>query len=450
MQTPSGPGRCRGDRSRLARLGRCDRAGAVRRPPPPRTRPASTPSGSAPQAVTGASCQALRLDPATQRVRRDPAAATPSGLRPGRPAVRLQAAVGHRRRRPDGRHRRRVRRPDRRGRPGRLPQPVRAAGLHHGQRLLQEGQPERRHALPAAATPAGPRRSRSTSTWSRRSARNCHILLVEANSPRSPTSAPPVNTRRRASARRDQQQLRRRRRLGRDLRLRTTTTPASRSPPAPATTATASSTRPSSHYVTAVGGTSLTHAPAPPAAGPRPRGAARAAAARRTTPRSPARHRSTPAAPAAPSPTSPRSPTRTPASRSTTASPTRATAAGWSSAAPASSSPIIAWCTGWPATPASIDNNYPYTHSGVAVRRHHRQQRQLLHRPSCATPAPAGTARPASAPRTAPADSDGSRGPRTWPPVPGGSSPRASTPQRHPGDPPRRVRLCTATDEAET
>ena len=50
---------------------------------------------------------------------------------------------------------------------------------------------------------------------------------------------------------------------------RTTTTPAWRSSPVPATTATASTYPAASQYVTAVGGTSLTKRPAPPAAGPR-------------------------------------------------------------------------------------------------------------------------------------------------------------------------------------
>ena len=75
---------------------------------------------------------------------------------------------------------------------------------------------------------------------------------------------------RRARRERRSQQLRRRRVSSRDRgRRATSTTPASRSPRAPATTATASSTRPSSRYVTAVGGTSLTARLRQPAAGPR-------------------------------------------------------------------------------------------------------------------------------------------------------------------------------------
>ncbi|CAG7657977.1 hypothetical protein SBRY_90106 [Actinacidiphila bryophytorum] len=64
-----------------------------------------------------------------------------------RPAERLQPADG-RRRGTDRRHRRRVRRPERRGRPRDLPPAVRVAGLHHRQRLLQQGGPARRGQLP--------------------------------------------------------------------------------------------------------------------------------------------------------------------------------------------------------------------------------------------------------------------------------------------------------------
>ena len=44
----------------------------------------------------------------------------------------------------DGRDRRRVRQPERRSRRRRVPQAVRPAGLHGRERLLQEGEPERR------------------------------------------------------------------------------------------------------------------------------------------------------------------------------------------------------------------------------------------------------------------------------------------------------------------
>ena len=49
---------------------------------------------------------------------------------------------------PDGGDRRRVRRAERRERPGDVPLGVRPARVHDRERLLQEGRPERRHALP--------------------------------------------------------------------------------------------------------------------------------------------------------------------------------------------------------------------------------------------------------------------------------------------------------------
>ena len=92
------------------------------------------------------------LRPAAQRRRlhseaplRRHAAGDAQRLRPVEPAVGLRAAVGRgRRRRPARLHRRRLRRPERRVRPRDLPHPVRPAGLHDGQRLLPEAQPERR------------------------------------------------------------------------------------------------------------------------------------------------------------------------------------------------------------------------------------------------------------------------------------------------------------------
>ena len=41
--------------------------------------------------------------------------------------------------------------------------------------------------------------------------------------------------------------------------------------------------------------------------------------------------------------------------------------------------PIIGGVYGLAGNAASIDNNYPYAHASVAVRRHVGQQRQLLH-----------------------------------------------------------------------
>lgn len=70
--------------------------------------------------------------------------ATPQGLTP----ASLQGGVRHpcrRRRGPHGGHRRRRQRSQRRERSRRLPRSVRPAPLHDGQRLLQEGEPDRLH-----------------------------------------------------------------------------------------------------------------------------------------------------------------------------------------------------------------------------------------------------------------------------------------------------------------
>ena len=69
----------------------------------------------------------------------------------------------------DDRHRRRVRRPDGGGGPGRVQLAVRAARLHDRQRVLQEGQPERRPRTTHGRTPAGHSRSASTSSGRMRS-----------------------------------------------------------------------------------------------------------------------------------------------------------------------------------------------------------------------------------------------------------------------------------------
>ena len=133
-------------------------------------------------------------------------------LRPGRPAERVQAAGSTGRRRPDRRDRRRLRRPERRGRPGHLPPqyglPPCTTANGCFRKVNQNGgtQPTR------APTPAGPARSRSTSTWSRRSARSCHILLVEAElAPACANLGTAVNHGRRAGREVRLQQLRRRR-----------------------------------------------------------------------------------------------------------------------------------------------------------------------------------------------------------------------------------------------
>ena len=57
---------------------------------------------------------------------------------------------------PDRRDRGRVRRLERRVRPGHVPLVLRAAAVHHRQRLLPEDRPERRHQLPAGRLRLGP------------------------------------------------------------------------------------------------------------------------------------------------------------------------------------------------------------------------------------------------------------------------------------------------------
>ena len=100
-------------------------------------------------------------------------------LRAGRPAVGVLAAQQRRRRR-DGRHRRRLRRPERRVRPEHVPVPVRPAGVHHRQRLLHEGQPERGHDLPGRRSGWASEISLDLDMVSA-TCPNCHILLVEAS-----------------------------------------------------------------------------------------------------------------------------------------------------------------------------------------------------------------------------------------------------------------------------
>ena len=214
------------------------------------------------------------------------------------------------------------------------------------------------------------------------------------------------------------QQLRRQRGLHRHRAPTppTSTTRASPSPPPPVTAATASSTRPPPST-------------SPPSAAPR--SAARrnsprldrdglghqlqqpgqpAPAAPRTTPSRPGRP--TPAAPSAPSPTSPRSPTPPPASRSTTRY--QATRLGRLRR----HQRLLA------------DHRRrlrPRRHPGrehlpgvLPVRPHRLAERRHLAAPTaaaaratCAPPGPATTARPASAPRTAPRPSPAAPAPAT-------------------------------------
>ena len=61
---------------------------------------------------------------------------------------RVQAARDGRGKRSDRRDRRRVRRPERRSGPRRVPRRVRAAAVHHRERLLPQGRPERWEDLP--------------------------------------------------------------------------------------------------------------------------------------------------------------------------------------------------------------------------------------------------------------------------------------------------------------
>ena len=65
--------------------------------------------------------------------------------------------------------------------------------VHDRQRLLQEGQPDRHHELPRRPTPAGPRRSASTSTWSRRPARRATSCWSRPRPPRSANLGTAVN-----------------------------------------------------------------------------------------------------------------------------------------------------------------------------------------------------------------------------------------------------------------
>ena len=206
---------------------------------------------------------------------------------------------------------------------------------------FKQGQPERRRRRRSRPrTPAGPARSRSTSTWSRRSARTARSCSSRRRSPTIANLGTAVNTAVAHGRGRRLEQLRRLGDLERDeLRHLVLQPPRRRDHRVvAATAATASSTRPPRRTS--------------------PRSAARRS--RRATQRARldgdrlddgAGQRllglrgeavvadTTPAARGARSPTSPRSPTRPPASRSTTRT---ARAAGRSSAARASSSPIIA------------------------------------------------------------------------------------------------------------
>ena len=147
-----------------------------------------------PSSTTQSACFALRRTdvPARRRRRsaisprdRPPATARPTCRAPT--SCPPPAAAGA-----DRRHRRRLRRPQRRGRPRHLPLAVRPAGLHHRQRLLQEGQPERRPPqLPAGRHRLGRRdlpRPRHGLARSARTATSCWSRPTPR--PSTPTSAP--------------------------------------------------------------------------------------------------------------------------------------------------------------------------------------------------------------------------------------------------------------------
>ena len=109
----------------------------------------------------------------------------PAGLRPHLP-VADRRGLGH------GGDRRRLRRPQRPGRPGHLPQHLRPAAVHDRQRLLHQGQPERRarRRCPAPRARTGRRRSHWTSTRSRRCAPTATSCSSRPTARRPPTWTP--------------------------------------------------------------------------------------------------------------------------------------------------------------------------------------------------------------------------------------------------------------------
>ena len=146
------------------------------------------------RSCTAPPAMALRLDPATASAGVTPAAATPSGLFPAdlQSAYKLPSATAG---------------------AGQTVAIVDAyddptaeadLGVYRSQFGLpacttangcfKQGRPDRRHRAPAQRTPAGPRRSRSTSTWSRRSARTATSCWSRPTAPSFANLGAAVNT----------------------------------------------------------------------------------------------------------------------------------------------------------------------------------------------------------------------------------------------------------------
>ena len=348
-----------------------------------------------------AACFAVRVTGSNQL---SPAAA-PAGYHPADlgSAYKLDRDEG---RRADGRDRRRVRRPERRVRPRRLPLAVRAS--RRAPRRTAASRRSTRAAAPAVSrcrTRAGPRRSRSTSTWSRRSARSARSCSSRRRRtaftqprgggehgragsarPRSPTAtaAPSRRARRRWP--------------------RATGTRASRSPSAPATAAYAAGPQ-----VPAAFNTVDRRRRHPPRARDNARGWSETAWFTNTNEgagsgcsalhRQARRGSTTPAARGAPSPTSPRSPTRRPG---VTVYDSFGTDTGFEVfGGTSASAPIIAGVFALAGNGATINNAaLVYSHTDGALRRDAGKNGTLRRRRTCAPPRWATTARPGSGRRT--------------------------------------------------
>ena len=369
--------------------------------PPPGTPPVTRSSAPTPPRA--------RTRRAWRRRWHPPPVSRPTRRPPDTDPADIQSAykLGGEERRQDGGDRRRLRRPDGRGRPRRSTaastacrrarrangcfKKVNQSGAHvvlpAGRRGLGRGDLARpRHGqrdLPRLQDP--PRRGQHAARIANLGAAVNTAAATRA-SWRSATATAAATCRTAATA-------------------RTTTTPASRSRRAPATAATAPSSRPTRKYVTAVGGTSL-HGLEQPAAGPSPPGrGAGSGCSRYNTALAAASSFDTGCA-AAPRPTSPRWPTRRPASPSTTA-------------------PYLGrlrrlarlrrhqrlvadhrvGVRAWPATPRGYANAIPYAHPS-ALFDVTTGSNGHCSPSSSAPPAPAGTGRPGWERRTAPERSE--------------------------------------------